>query len=203
MAAVVRRKRSDGSTAYRVIWREGGRSGRQQSETFDTPKAAERFKADVEAAKNRWPVGWTPGVGYLAPGAQAEAEPVKFADFAELYLNTRTRVGPYQLKRYRMDIGQMAESFPTVEAVDDQAVAAWVRSLLAQGRRPKTIANKHGLLFAICAYAVKKGVLRSNPCVDTQLPEREPVDEDGDPISSFLEPAAPVLGDQSPTSSRR
>lgn len=125
MAGVVRRKRGDGTTAYRVTWREGGRSGRQQSETFDTPKAAERFRADVEAADNRWPGGWTPGVGYLEQPVETNAEPVLFTDFAELYLNTRTRVSPYQMRRYRRDIAQMAESFPTVEAVSDQTVAAW------------------------------------------------------------------------------
>jgi integrase len=45
------------------------------------------------------------------------------------------------------------------------------------------------LLFAICAYAVRKGLLLTNPCADTQLPQRTAYDEDGEPIVCFLERA--------------
>jgi hypothetical protein len=56
-------------------------------------------------------------------------------------------------------IQRLASFFPMVETIDDQAVAAWIRTLRKAGRAPKTIANYHGLLYAICAYAVRKGLL--------------------------------------------
>lgn len=183
MASIVERRRRDGSLGYQVRWRQ---DGRWQSDIFDTPRKAQRFRLDVEDAGNRWPDGWMPGVGY-AKDIEGPTGRTPFLDFAEQYLNTRTAVSGYQLTRYRSAIKRMAEDFPIVEEIDDQAVARWVRRMLADARAPKTIANYHGLLFPICAYAVRKGLLLNNPCQDTQLPKRSAYDEDGEPIACFLE----------------
>lgn len=37
---------------------------------------------------------------------------------------------------------------------------------------PKTVANCHGLLFVLMAFAVAERLVRANPCVGTSLPER-------------------------------
>ena len=59
MASIKRRRRADGSLAFRVVWREGGtRDGARQSETLYTPRDAEHFRADVAAAGEQWPDGW-------------------------------------------------------------------------------------------------------------------------------------------------
>jgi integrase len=184
MAFVVKRKRSDGSVGYQVRWRQGGR---WQSDIFDTERKALRFRLDVEDAGDQWPAGWVPGVGYVTATATT-AERTAFRGFAEQYLNTRTAVSDYQMARYRSALKRLAEHFPTVEEIDDQAVATWVRWMLAAGRAPKTVANYHGLLSAVCAYAVRRGLLQRNPCEDTQLPKVTAYDEDGEPIACFLEP---------------
>jgi len=60
---------------------------------------------------------------------------------------------------------------------------------LAAGAAAKTIANYHGLLSAICGYAVGKGVRAANPCVGTPLPRADGFSADGDPVTYFLEPS--------------
>lgn len=141
MAFIV--KRSDGSAGYQVRWQQ---DRRWQSDIFDTERKAARFKLDVEDAGDRWPAGWVTGVGYVRAsgdvGPSSTATP--FLDFAEQYLTTRTAVSDYQVSRYRSDIKRLADPFPVVEEIDDQAVATWVRWMLAHGRVAKTIANYHG-----------------------------------------------------------
>lgn len=196
MASIAERQRRDGTTSFQVRWRQ---DGRWQSETFATRRAARRFVVAVTDAGGRWPAGWIPGLGYEVTGSAPGTAPAQtaqpagtgatpFLEFADRYLNTRTAVSDYQLTRYRSEVGRLAPHFPVVEAIDDEAVAAWVRAMRAAGRSPKTIANYHGLLYAICGYAVRKGLLVANPCVDTQLPHRSSFDAEGAPIACFLEP---------------
>lgn len=70
-----------------------------------------------------------------------------------------------------------------LDDVDDLVVQQWVANLLrgvgptATGRPrqklgPKTVRNCHGLLYKIMQAAVKAKLIRSNPCADTDLPER-------------------------------
>lgn len=185
MASIVQRRRTDGSVGYQVRWRQGGR---WQSEIFDTGRKAERFRRAVEAAGSRWPTGWVPGMGYPPGLGELATGRTGFGEFAEQYLNTRTRVSDYQMARYRATVATLAGAFPVVEEIDDQAVATWVRGMLAAGRAPKTIANYHGLLSAVCGYAARKGLLARNPCEDTQLPKLSAYDADGEPLACFLEP---------------
>jgi hypothetical protein len=67
------------------------------------------------------------------------------------------------LTTYRSEVRRLAEHFPIVKNIDDQSVAAWVRAMRAQGRAPKTIADYHGPLFAICAYGVRPALLARQP----------------------------------------
>jgi integrase len=187
MAAVVERRRKDRSLAFQVRWRE---DGTWQSETFATRRAAQRFAFDVEAAGHRWPPGWTPGLGFATAIAPEQVvAPTTFTELAERYLDTRTGVSSYVLRRYRRMVCRLGGHFALVADIDDQAVARWVRAMLDAGAAPKTIANYHGLLYAILGYGVRKGVLVANPCADTQLPKLTSVDAEGEPLTCFLEPA--------------
>ncbi|MFN2537476.1 MAG: hypothetical protein ABR549_04900, partial [Mycobacteriales bacterium] len=68
MASVHPRMRKDGTIARQVKFRLGGSRGSSvKSETFDTLRAANRFKAEVDACGQQWPAGWIPGIG--RPGA--------------------------------------------------------------------------------------------------------------------------------------
>src|SRR5258706_14063846 len=124
MATIVERRRRDG-VDYQVRWRQ---DGSWQSDTFGTRRQAMRFQCDVEEAGNRWPEGWVPGYGYgAAPANDASAE-ASFADVAERSLLTRTSVSSYQLARYRAMAARLTEYFPVIEDLDDESIAAWVRS---------------------------------------------------------------------------
>ncbi|MGZ4610884.1 MAG: hypothetical protein ACXV2H_11560, partial [Actinomycetes bacterium] len=168
------RPRRDGTTGYRVRWRLGG-SGPFQTWTFDVQRQAERFALDVEDAGLQWPASWASGSGAdhgIALVHPTDPEVHTFADFAQLYLNTRKRAQGDTLQRYRRQVTVLAGHFPTVQGIDDQTVAAWITAMQAAGSSAKTISNYHGLLFAVLAYAVKKGLRPDNPCADTQLPDR-------------------------------
>lgn len=164
------RVRKDGNVGYRVRWRLDG-AGLWQTETFDVERKALRFRMDVEDAGLRWPQGWIKGIGRV-PVVEDHAETHPFEEFALLYLNTRKRTQADTVQRYQRQVHVLAQHFPVVEEVDDQAVANWITAMQAAGSSAKTISNYHGLLFALLAYAVKKGLRPANPCADTQLPDR-------------------------------
>ena len=63
-----RRPNRDGTTSWRIAWRE---DGKKQSETFATRQAAQEFRVLVEGAGNRWPEGWVKGHGF-PPGDEEE-----------------------------------------------------------------------------------------------------------------------------------
>jgi integrase len=72
-----------------------------------------------------------------------------------------------------------------VEALSDSHIKRWVNSRETAGAAPKTIANYHGLLFAIMAAAVRLGLRTTNPCAETRLPRRD-ADDVEDESQVFL-----------------
>jgi integrase len=189
MAAIKRRKRSDGTVAFRVVWRTGGtRDGDWQSETLYTARDAEHFRADVEAAGEQWPDGWVKGVGYLPRLANRDRPPTPFKDFATAYVEELTGIEAETRHRYLGQISWMDVWLtdvmgepPTVEGLTDSHIKRFVNTREAKGASPKTIANYHGLLFAIMAAAVRQGLRTTNPCADTRLPRRDAGDVDEEP----------------------
>jgi hypothetical protein len=165
MASIKRRTRTDGTIAFRVVWREGGsRDGAWQSETLYTPRDSVNFKADVEASGEHWPDGWMKGVGYL-DRLKPDRTPVPFGDFARAYVEELTGIEAESRHRYlgqviRMNawLTEIIGEPPTVEALTDSHVKRWVNARETAGAAPKTIANYHGLLFAIMAAAVRRGL---------------------------------------------
>jgi len=133
MASITKRERTDGSVGYQVRWRQ---DGRWQSDIFDAERKALRFKLDVEDPRGRWPGRWVPGFGYVTDVGVPTGH-TAFLEFAEQYLNTRTAMSDYQMTRHRSDIQHLADHFPVVEEIDDQAVATWVRWMLAERRHRK------------------------------------------------------------------
>jgi hypothetical protein len=83
-----------------------------------------------------------------------------------------TRDGYRRIVRNHMDttFGDLDVRDPT--AITADLVAEWVLALQALGRKPKTIHNVHGLLYAVMQAAVEaEPPLRSsNPCAMTRLP---------------------------------
>lgn len=136
------------------------------------------------------------------PATTADApEPVLFEAFALDYVANRSGIDDRTKKDYERDIRKhMIQFFGMADVRDEQgitndAVAAWVNSLeggvpdpecaedwIRAPLKPKTIANLHGLLYAILAKAVEAKLRASNPCDGTTLPRKNGAvfDEDDD-----------------------
>lgn len=164
MASVRHRRRADGSVAHTVLFRT---AGRQSSATFDDPQAADRFRVMVDR------LGPAQALAVLDRAPGADSSLVSLADFAGVYVSSLTGIGAETRVRYLRMVSSPVFAplavLPLV-AVDVDAVRAWVNGQEEAGAAPKTIANRHGLLSAVLADAVRRGLIPSNPAAGTRLP---------------------------------
>ncbi|TIC89099.1 site-specific integrase [Nocardioides sp. GY 10113] len=181
MAWIEKRRRSDGGTSARVVWRLGGfREGARQVETFAAGSdeqnllRAEGFRKMVDAAGQRWPEGWVKGEGFVRPVASADPlRPTpRFDDLGEEYVRQIVDLSPGQRKRYLGHIRVLAELSVRgrllftrpVSAIGSADLKEW---LIDWDRSLKTKANYHGLIHGVFAYAVDQGHLAANPAIGT------------------------------------
>jgi integrase len=190
VAQIVKRLRQDG-IRYQVKWRlGGGRAAPWQSETFTDRRVATKFKADIEAFEHDWPDGWVKGVGYLRPGAEAPTGVHPLLSYGTAYISRLTNVGPDTrsdyLRQLRALVGWLRPIKgiePTVENLTTNDDKDWILARRAAGASPKTIANYHGLLYAVCREAVRDGLRPNNPCEGVKLPPRDDdLDDDDDKV---------------------
>jgi integrase len=172
-------------TTYRVRWREGGgRDGTPASAVFDYQADAVTFKGAVDAGGQSWPAGWRK-VGTTAVRGdrpQEGAEAPLFADWGTHVVEAMSGIEPSTRGSYRSYLHQrLIPAFGHLRVNEVQAIhiGVWINELENEGRKPKTIANFHGLLFQIMEAATRhEPPLRStNPCKDTRLPRRDTGDE--------------------------
>lgn len=205
MASIVERPQKNGAVTYQVKWREGGE---WQSERFGERPAADQFRKLVEAHGNRWPHGWVRGHGFVdekpAPGD------MPLADYAQRYVQRLTgiddRTREDYLREIRLHLSLVQHTDPygrtvpaTICNVTQEDVTDWVR-LEESGERdpdnpekwlrreadPKSIRNRHGLLFCIFQAAIEATpqLRTTNPCKNTRLPR---VDDHTEEEMTFLE----------------
>ena len=116
MAWIETKRRADGGTSARVIWRLGGGRGAYQSETFGAGSDAQNraradgFKKMVEAAGQRWPEGWVRGEGFVRPTGETDPlkAPPRFVDLGGEYVRQIVDISPGQRKRYLGHLGVLA-----------------------------------------------------------------------------------------------
>lgn len=177
MATLRVRERADGTRAWSVLFRH---DGRQSSVTFDTQRAAERFQRDLDR------LGPSTALDIL-DGTMTEADILPtVTDAATAYIDALTGVSEYTIKRYRTlvrrNLGDLAQR--PIDAVTDRHIAAWIKTMEAEGLAPKTIANRHGFLAAMFADAARRHRLPGgSPCVGVRLPRVQ------SPEMTFLTPA--------------
>lgn len=175
MATPTERARSDGTTAYDVAYRFGGRGSRKGSLAFDDPKAAEAFAAAVKAhgaAKALEMHG-------IDPTPARTPAPLTLADWLNTHIDGLRNVDaytPHKYRQYRRELIELLGDDMPLTKLTATDVADWVDWMQANGGRkgaghaPKTIANKHGFLAGALNAAVKAGKIASNPCDRTRLP---------------------------------
>lgn len=181
MASVVTRKNKNGDCTYKVQWLLGGTRGAPwQCESFRDRRAALKFRALVDANRQRWPEGWVKGVGFATLEDDVDVNPL--AEFAASYVRRLTSTGPDTQTRYLKQLTSLVGWIraikgvePTIENVTSDDDRDWIVSRRKAGTSPKTIANYHGLLSAVFKSAVAKGLIVRNPCEGVKLP---PLDDD-------------------------
>ncbi|MFI1723871.1 tyrosine-type recombinase/integrase [Streptomyces sp. NPDC020489] len=208
MASIVPRPKKSGEITYQVKWRE---DGDWQTENFggdDGQAQAEQFRKLVEAHGNKWPYGWVRGRGFVEPDENPDDAPL--IDYAKRYVDRLTGVDIRTREDYHREIrlhfthlvhtrADGLEVPATICNVTQDDVTDWVRreqegqqdpadSTLWVRKKadPKSIANRHGLLYCVFQAAVDATpqLRTKNPCKKTRLPRQDDhVDED----MTFLE----------------
>ncbi|MDL9938730.1 site-specific integrase [Gordonia sp. ABSL1-1] len=176
----------DDSVGYKVHWRH---RGKQKTLTFTAPEAAERHRINVERFGHDAAMEI---LGVTDAGRDSES----LSDTITAHIDALTGVEPGTIKRYRSwvegDAFSTIADLPTA-AITEVTISTWIQWLTShQVEVPKrgggtiiktvtntgkTIANKHGLLSAALARAVRDGKIDTNPCDHTRLPEKTPVDD--------------------------
>lgn len=166
MASIESRANKDGTITYRVRFRLGGRGSQQQAVAFGDPHSAERFRRDVEA------LGAQAALDLLDAREQGSPD-MTVQQWCLEHIDAITGVTEGTRVRYRSiarkGLGALA-NLP-LTAITKAAVGKWVNALEAQGLASKTIANRHGFLYAAMESAVAAGHIEVNPCASTRLPE--------------------------------
>lgn len=202
MASIVERTNKTGST-FHVRWREGGGRGAPwQSEKFGDPDDADQFKKLVDAHGQHWPPGWVKGEGFVEP--KTHPDDVPFLEWARRYVSRLTGIDERTREDYERDIrihlsliqhtelsGLVVPA--TIGNITEDDIQDWVRAeekgephpndpnpddperWARRPADPKSIANRHGLLFCIVQAAVaREPQLRTtNCCKNTSLPRTD------------------------------
>ncbi|GGW29345.1 tyrosine-type recombinase/integrase [Streptomyces xantholiticus] len=194
MASIVERPKKDGTCTYQVKWRQ---DGEWQSEKFAELPAAEQFKALVEAHGGQWPHGWVRGEGFVEPDTTPGDMPLM--KWATRYVDRLTGIDVRTREDYHREIrihfshivharADGLEVPATVCNLTQDDVTDWVRreeegqpadddpeKWARRPADPKSIRNRHGLLYCIVQAAVEaQPQLRTtNCCKKTRLPRAD------------------------------
>lgn len=125
---ITRRKRTDGSVAYRVTWREGGtRDGARRSRTLGKLGDAKAFYSAVVANGYHLPEG--DALPVAARVARPKAGGPTFADFAREHIAERTGISKRQRSDLRRDLDRHMAPYFAELAVDGKTARKWLRGL--------------------------------------------------------------------------
>lgn len=170
MPSIRERTTRHGERTFNVLWREGKR---QRSSTWETRKAAEKFKGLLDA-------------GYSEDEALAllqglSDDRLTVVELAAAFLEWKGRpnggVTARTLNDYRRDIANWIT--PTfghraAASIDEVDVQRWVDKM-ALTLTAKTVADRHMLLHSMFKFgcARTRRMVDHNPCTETELPKRK------------------------------
>jgi integrase len=184
MATVSPRTRADGSEAFDVSYRFGGRGSKQGALTFDDRKSADAFAAAVNAHGAQRALE----MHNINPSPRKAANVLTVAAWVRHHIDHLTGVEQYTIDKYneylRNDITPNLGDIP-LAALAEEDISRWVRHMETNGGRggkghaPKTIANKHGFLSAALNAAIPKHIA-VNPAAGRRLPRGDAEDSNDD-----------------------
>lgn len=163
-ASIRQRARADGTVAFDVRYRLDGRS---KTLSFTEARAAERWATIVRR------VG--PAEALKLIREQDASDVPTLDEWAERYIGSRTGLEASTLEDYRaymrLSISPTLGALP-LDAISAGRIADWVNQM-AMTYAGKTIANRHGFLYACLQAAVEEGLIAKNPCGRIRLPRTE------------------------------
>lgn len=167
MASIRERTRNDGTTAYIVLWREGGhRSARQRSKTFTDIGPARQLQDFLDANGQTYE---------LALDAQeaAYAEGVTVVAASRGYLESVSGVEPQTYDHYESIIRNHITprlGQHRVAALTGNDIRRWVNQLRDHGCAAQSISQYRAVLSAIMRWAIDEKIRDDNPCKGIRLP---------------------------------
>ncbi len=168
MASVRERTSTGRPTVYSVLYRHGGK---QTSKTLYTRKAADRLAELINL------VGVERGLGLFNEEQPGRPRSITLDELAARWFEHKRRdLTPRALADYRRDYANWIAGplgHREAGAIAEMDVQDWVDRDLA-ALSAKTVADRHALLHGILAWgaAKKRGLVPSNPCLETDLPKR-------------------------------
>lgn len=160
----IRRLNRVKGTVYEVRFRDG--EGRQRSRTFDTKDEARAFQSAVLADLREGT--------YVAPSAGIVPFKVVAEQWfaAQLQLKRRTQI----TYRSAIDHNLAPLHDKPVGRITYADIQAIVTDMTAAGRRPSTVRNVLMVARLILDEAVRRKMIRTNPCRDVKPPRLRPKD---------------------------
>lgn len=188
MAHVREVQRRGGKCAHEVRWRE---HGKDRQRTFTVKREAERFAARVETE-----IASGNDVRPLAHNKVTVRDAVKEVLAAEEH-----RLKPRTLDSYRKIYEKrIGEKFgrDRLSAVTRARVQAWITELVEGGLSPGTVKRHYVALRKLFKWAIKEGLLGSDPCEHVALPREENLREHPILTLAQLERLADALSSRPP-----
>lgn len=154
------------ATTYGVLFVQ---EGKQRSITFDTRKAAEKFRALVDALGPAEAI--EVGLTKQTTGPTVDA---LFREWLAIKEQEMTTEGHKDYVRSYEKWIEPTFGSRDAELVTERDVQAWVDNKLRPNLAPKTVAKRHALLHGMYEWASSKSVGRiiNDPCTETRLPKR-------------------------------
>ncbi|MCA0435468.1 MAG: site-specific integrase [Austwickia sp.] len=167
MASIEARPNADGTTSYRVIWREPGDRARQRV-TFGNEEDAVRWRTILEQA------GSEVARRVLETEQAAVADTV--AQVLARHIEALSGIEEGTRRDYRRIAAQVivpALGAVPVTALHRNDVTGWINAMERGGVAPKTICNRHALLSAALTSAHRDGLVDRNVAEGVRLPRRD------------------------------
>lgn len=167
----------DGTVTWRIRFREGhGRGAPQTSVTFDSERKALAFSKLLDAVGPHEALERLYAKPSSTPGPPLDELAEQFFAWKQDRVRSDRTVADYR-RDYRNWIS------PTFGArgantIGEQAVQTWVDAMsdgsLGRALSPKSVADRHAILFSIYGWAShpSRKLATRNPCVGTDLPPR-------------------------------
>lgn len=196
MATIRERVQKDGTSNFRVRWLQGGRGSSWESELFGAEDEAVAFKKLVDAHGQQWPYGWVPGRGFVEP--EEDANDVPLVAWSRRYVERHTGIDQRTREDYLREVDRHLSLFvhttragrvmpTTIGNITADDVQDWVRlqetgqqdpdsgKWLLRPASPKSISNRHGLLWCIVQSAIEADppLRTKNCCARTRLPRQD------------------------------